>query len=59
MISVTSGEKLNWQKEIQRVDTPPGLASSIVGVAPVLDVRAVWGKYLWLVVKQKKNNQKP
>jgi len=42
MMSVTSGEMLNCWKEFRRVDTPSGLASSIVGVAPVLDVRAVF-----------------
>ena len=42
MMPVTSGEILNCQKEFQRVDTPSGLASSIVGVATVLDVRAVF-----------------
>ena len=42
MMSVTSGETLNCRKEFWRVDTPSGLASSILDVAPVLDVRAVF-----------------
>ena len=42
MMSVTSGETLHCQKEFRRVDTPSGLASSTVGVTPVLDVRAVF-----------------
>ena len=42
MMSVTSGETLYCRKEFRRVDTPSGLASSTVGVAPVLDVRAVF-----------------
>ena len=42
MMSVTSGETLYCRKECRRVDTPSGLASSTVGVAPVLDVRAVF-----------------
>lgn len=41
-MSVTSGETLNCRKEFRRVDTPLGLASSVVGVAHVLDVRAVF-----------------
>jgi len=42
MMPVTSGEMLNYRKEFRRVDTPSGLASSIVDVATVLDVRAVF-----------------
>ena len=42
MMSATYEEMLNCRKEFRRVDTPSGLASSIVGVAPVLDVRAVF-----------------
>lgn len=42
MMSMTSGEMLNCQKEFRRVDTPSGLAYSIVGVEPVLDVRAAF-----------------
>ena len=42
MMSVTSGEMLNCRKEFRRVDTPSGLASSIVGVALVLGERAVF-----------------
>ena len=42
MMSVTSEEMLKCRKEFRRVDPPSGLASSIVGVAPVLDVRAVF-----------------
>ena len=41
MMSVTSGETLYCWKEFRGVDTS-GLASSMVGVAPVLDVRAVF-----------------
>ena len=41
-MSVTFGETLNCRKEFRRVDTPSGLVSSIVGVAPVLDARAVF-----------------
>ena len=40
-MSVTSGETLNCLKEFLRVDTPSALASAIVDVAPVLDVKAV------------------
>ena len=42
MMSVTSEEMLYCWKEFWRVDTPSGLASSLVGVVPVLDVRAVF-----------------
>ena len=40
-MSVTSGETLNCLKEFLRVSTPSALASAIVDVAPVLDVKAV------------------
>ena len=39
-MSVTSGETLNCLKEFLRVGTPSALAFAIVGVAPVLDVKA-------------------
>ena len=41
-MSVTFGETLNCWKEFLRVGTPSALASAIVGVAPVLDVKAVF-----------------
>ena len=40
MMSVTSAETLNCRKEFLRVGTPSALASAIVGVAPVLDMKA-------------------
>ena len=42
MMSVTSEETLYSRKENRRVDTPSGLASCKVDVAPVLAVRAVF-----------------
>ena len=44
MMSVTSGETLNCRKEFLRVGKPKisALASAKVGVAPVLDVKAVF-----------------
>ena len=39
-MSVTSGETLNFLKEFLRVGTPSTLASAIVDVVPVLDVKA-------------------
>ena len=40
-MSVTSGETLNCLKVFLRVGTPSALASAIVDVAPVLDVKAI------------------
>jgi len=60
-MSLTSGETFNCRKEFLTGGTPPALASAIVDVAPVLDVKAVvcLGKCPGLVVKQLKKYRKP